>query len=114
MNCPDCDLCLDNQRSKSHAQMYSTTAAYYCSQCRQNLLVWEDMKPGCRAIEKGKYRLYCDPEKNKCEVQKLGMDIQSDTSIMYRWYPILELDAIPQNVTEDNFDDKIKTLLIFS
>jgi hypothetical protein len=114
MNCPDCGLCLDNQRSKNRTGAYNTIAHYNCPKCRDEYIVWEEMKPGCYAIEKGKYRLYCDPEKNKCEVQRVGMDIQSDTSIMYRWYSILELDAIPQNVTEENFDDKIKTLLIFS
>lgn len=114
MNCPDCGLCLDSQRSKREGRSTGSLTTYRCPSCRDEYIVWEDIKIGCYAIEKGKYRLYCDPEHNKCEVQRVGMDIQSDTSIMYRWYPILELDAIPQNVTEENFDDKIKIILVFS
>lgn len=114
MICPNCELNLDSQHSKDRCQMNGFTSTYYCPKCKEEFIVWGGLRIGCYAIEKGRYRLYCDPENNTCEVQKVYMDIESDTSIMYRWYPIVKLDAIPQNVTDENFDEKIKTLIIFS
>lgn len=114
MICPNCELNLDSQHSKDRSHMNAFTSTYYCPKCKEEFIVWGGMKPGHYAIEKGRYRLYCIPETNKCEVQKVYMDIESDTSIMYRWYSILEIDAIPQGITDENFDEKVKLMLVFS
>jgi hypothetical protein len=108
MICPGCNKDLTQPAARTFPGSIST---YYC--CNEEYLLWDEVLPGCYVIEHGPHRMLCDPNQNTCKIQKVYMDIESDTSIMYRWYTILELNAIPQ-VTQENFEEKIKTYLLFS
>lgn len=90
------------------------TSSYYCSSCREEFIVWEGVKQGDKAIQWQHFRIYCDHKNNCAQLQQLYMDIESDTSIMYRWATILNLPKIPQNLDETNIESKIKLYLLFS
>lgn len=112
MICPNC--CFEI-KSLNHDPKYLTTIyEYSCGSCCEKFVVWSQVRDGCQIFEHKEYRLHCDPRNNKCQIQKMYMEIESDTSIMYRWYDILELNAVPQGLTEENFPDKLRTMLIFS
>lgn len=110
MICPSCQKELGSP--KKHAETF--TRRHYCMNCKEEHIVWEDIKPGDYVVEWNRYRIYCDVANNRSMVQRIYMDIESDTSIMYRWYTILELPSIPQNLNAENIERKIKTILLFS
>lgn len=113
MICPSCSKELTTQ-FRREANVFGGVTSYFCAPCKEEALVWEDMKVGCFSLEKGRYRLYCDSASNTCKIQQIYMDIESDTSIMYRWYTVLEINAIPQGITDENFEEKVKMMLVFS
>lgn len=109
MICPHC------QKEIGMAQKPGNfVATYYCQSCRVEIYVWESIKPGEYVIDHGRFRFHCDPKNNRSSLQKIYMDIESDTSISYRWYTILELPSIPRNLTKENIEQKIKLYLLFS
>ncbi len=110
MICPSCQ----EEISPPKIHKVAFTSSHYCKMCKEEHIVWESVKPGHYAAQWGKYRLYCEPDNNRCLLQQIYFDIESDTSIMYRWHTILELSAIPQNLSEETVEDKIKTILLFS
>ncbi len=110
MICSTCEKDLTLPAAKTYIP--GSVSTYYC--CQDEYLVWDEIPRDCYVIERGKYRLLCDPAQNLTKIQQVYMDIESDTSIMYRWYTILELNAIPQGVDQDNLEEKIKTYLLFS
>lgn len=101
MICPYCDKPIGN-------------LSRYCMTCKETYIVWEEINPGDYVFEWGKYRIYCDNKNNCAKVQKIYMDIESDTSIMYRWYTVIELPTIPDNLSEETIESKIKLYLLFS
>lgn len=110
MICPDCGKELAPPRQHT----ITFTSSYYCSHCRQDHIVWEDVKRGAYVIQSKDWRFYCDEEKNTSIVQRLYMDIESDTSICYRWADVLKLPAIPENLSVENVAEKLKLYLLFS
>lgn len=115
MICPFCkNECPDHKNRERHFNKTLAIENYHCQACNEQFLVWEHIEKGCYAIEHKDFRIYCDPEKNHCQIQKLYMEIESDTSVMYRWYSILEMNAIPQNLTVDTVEENLKTILLFS
>jgi hypothetical protein len=82
--------------------------------CQAEHIVWEEVKHGDYVVQFKNYRFYCDTTNNKCQIQKIYMDLESDTSIVYRWGTILELNAIPHNLTPENVEEKLKLILLFS
>lgn len=110
MICPDCGIEISPPRE--HQERFST--AYYCKSCRTESIVDENVRPGNKAFQWNKYRIVCDYASNAADLQTIYMDIESDTSIIYRWYTIVTLGAIPQNLSIDNVEDKIKMYLLFS
>lgn len=110
MICPDCGKELHPPRI--HTTTF--TASYYCSQCRQDHIVWEGVKNKDYVVQHRDWRFYCDEENNKSSIQRMYMDIESDTSICYRWYTVLELPVIPENLTVENVQEKLKLYLLFS
>ena len=110
MICPTCrkEIC----KPKMHTATF--TSSHFCLNCKEEHVVWENIKVGDYAVEWNKYRIYCDTHNNRSMVQEVYMDIESDTSIMYRWYTILELPAIPTNLTAETIERKLKTILLFS
>ena len=101
MICPYCDKPI-------------STLGRYCMTCKETYIVWEEISPGDRVFEWNRYRIYCDTKNNRAKVQKIYMDIESDTSITYRWYTIIELPTIPDNLSEETIEAKIKLYLLFS
>ena len=75
--------------------------------------MWESVRRGNKAFQWKNYRIYCDYENKTAELQQLYMDIESDTSILYRWAPVVSF-PIPQNLSVDNIEEKIKLYLLFS
>lgn len=110
MICPVCQVHLFGPRK--HSERYSTSM--YCKSCRMESIIGEYVKPGDYVVESGRYRFYCNPSTNKASIQRLYMDIESDTSIMYRWYDVVQLPSIPENLTEQTVDDKLRIYLLFS
>jgi hypothetical protein len=110
MICPDCGANIHPPRE--HQERFTT--AYYCKSCNQEAIVWESVKPGNKAFQWGMYRIYCDYENNAADLQQLYMDIESDTSVIYRWATIITLGAVPSNLSADNIESKIKLYLLFS
>ena len=110
MICPSCEQILTKPRN--HSTTY--TSSYYCMSCKEEHIVWENISPDDYAVEWERYRILCHTKTNTAEVQKIYMDIESDTSITYRWYTLLELPAIPKNLTEETVETKIKLYLLFS
>lgn len=101
MMCPYCQIPIGN-------------LTRHCMKCNEKYIVWEEIKSGDYVFEWGRYRIYCDAESNRAKIQKIQMDIESDTSILYRWYTVLELPVIPDNLSEETVEAKIKTYLLFS
>lgn len=101
MICPNCQLPLGNLKR-------------YCMKCKSDFVVWEEIHPGDKVWEWDRYRIYCDTKNNCARIQKVYMDIESDTSITYRWYTVLELPSIPDNLNEETIEAKIKLYLLFS
>ena len=101
MICPNCQLPLGNLKR-------------YCMKCKAGFLVWEEIHPGDTVLEWDRYRIYCDNKNKRARIQKVYMDIESDTSITYRWYTVLELPTIPDNLNEETIEAKIKLYLLFS
>ena len=85
-----------------------------CMKCKTDYIVWEEIKPGDYVFEWNRYRIYCDVTNNCAKIQRIYMDIESDTSITYRWYTVIELPTIPDNLSEETIEAKIKTYLLFS
>lgn len=110
MICPDCGQ--EISKPRNHSTRF--TASYYCMQCRHEHIVWEDIKEGDYVIQSKDWRFYCDKENNRSRIRRLYMDIESDTSICYRWANVLELPVIPDNLSVDTFDQKLKMYLLFS
>lgn len=107
MICPHCGKPIG-----SHNTRFTTT--YNCAPCREEYIVWEEIVPEDYVVEWGKYRIYCDTKANRAKIQRIYMDIESDTSITYRWYTVLELPTIPDNLNEKTVEAKIKLYLLFS
>lgn len=101
MICPDCKIPIGNLSRQ-------------CMKCKTDYIVWEEINPGDRVFEWDRYRIYCDIKNNRAKVQRIYMDIQSDTSIMYRWYTVIDLPTIPDNLSEETIEAKIKLYLLFS
>jgi len=101
MICPDCRIPIGNLDRR-------------CMKCKTDYIVWEEINPGDRVFEWDRYRIYCDTKNNRAKVQKIYMDIESDTSITYRWYTVIELPTIPDNLSEETIEAKIKLYLLFS
>ena len=110
MICPVCEKEMGLQKD----QNTTFTAAYYCQSCREEHIVWENIKQGDYVVDHGRYRFYCDTTNNRAQIQKIYMDIESDTSIAYRWYTVLELPSIPQNLNKNTVEQKLKLYLLFS
>ncbi len=110
MICPYCEI--EIHLPQINKQQF--TSSYYCNSCRDEFIVWESIKPGDYAVQWQKYRIYCDNKNNCAQLQRIYMDIESDTSIMWRWYNVLELPSIPQNLNEETIEQKIKMYLLFS
>lgn len=110
MICPTCEKEIGLQKD----QNTTFTAAYYCQHCREEHIVWENIKPGDQVIDFQRYRFYIDNANKRARIEKVYMDIETDTSICYRWYTVLELPSIPQNLTKDNVEEKLKLYLLFS
>jgi len=110
MICPSCAK--EIGRPKMHTATF--TCSYYCMSCKEEHIVWESITPGDYVVEWDRYRIYCNTKDNTAKLQKIYMDIESDTSIMYRWYTVLELPNIPENLTQDTAEEKIKLYLLFS
>lgn len=110
MICPNCQKEIHPAR-ELNSQL---TSAYYCPSCREEAIVWEGIKLGDKAFQWNRYRIYCDHQNNSAQLQQLYMDIESDTSIMYRWATVLEFPKIPNNLSKDNIEEKIKMYLLFS
>lgn len=110
MICPSCN------KELHPAQEISTqfTSSYYCMPCKEEFIVWEGVRVGSKAYQWKNYRIYCDHESKTADLQQLYMDIESDTSILYRWFTILNLPKIPDNLSKDNIEEKIKLYLLFS
>jgi hypothetical protein len=90
------------------------TRTYYCPKCKEEMITWDEVKKDDYVFEVGRYRIYCDTGTQTSRIQRIYMDIESDTSIMYRWATILELPTIPSNLTEENAEQKLKMYLLFS
>ena len=90
------------------------TSSYYCTPCREEFIVWESVKVGNKAFQWNRYRIYCDYTNNTADLQQLYMDIESDTSILYRWATVITLPKIPDNLSVENIEEKIKLYLLFS
>lgn len=90
------------------------TSSHYCMSCKEEHIVWESISPGDYVVEWDRYRIYCNTKNNTAQIQRIYMDIESDTSIMYRWYTVLELPTIPDNLNEETVEAKIKLYLLFS
>lgn len=110
MICPYCEYTFGTPRK--HNERF--TSSYYCMKCREEYIIWESINPDDYVVECGKYRIYCDTKNNRAQIQKVYMDIESDTSIMWRWGTILELPSIPDNLTEETIEEKLKLYLLFS
>jgi hypothetical protein len=107
--CPNC------QKEIGPVQEPGTyVSMYYCQSCRTEIPVWETIHPGDQVLDHGRYRFYIDNKNNRARIEKIYMDIETDTSICYRWYTLLELPSIPENLTKDNVEEKIKLYLLFS
>lgn len=109
MNCPYCarDILLVKEQE-------TYASVYYCQNCRTELTVISDIKDDDQAFEWKQYRILCNTKSNRAHIQKLYMDILSDTSIIFRWYTVVELPNIPQNLTKDTIEQKLKMYLLFS
>lgn len=96
--------------------MHTATSitSYYCMSCKEEHIVWESISPGDYVVEWKRYRIYCSTKDNTAQLQRIYMDIESDTSISYKWYTVLELPSIPKNLNEDTVEAKIKLYLLFS
>lgn len=90
------------------------TSSYYCKACRDEAIVWEGIRPGNKAFQWKGFRIYCDYENKTADLQQLYMDIETDTSILYRWATILNLPKIPDNLSKETVEEKIKLYLLFS
>lgn len=110
MICPTCEREIGRQKD----QDTTFTVAYYCQHCREEHIVWDNVKKGDYTIDFKRWRFYIDTQNNRARIEKVYMDIESDTSISYRWYTVLELPTIPQNLTNDNVEEKLKLYLLFS
>lgn len=110
MICPSCGKELHPPQIQS-AQF---TSSYYCLPCKEEFIVWESVRIGNKAYQWKNYRIYCDYENKTADLQQLYMDIESDTSILYRWATIVTLPKIPDNLSVDNIAEKIKLYLLFS
>lgn len=112
MICYVCETKIDNgQQPGCYNPVYTI---YNCPKCKEEMIVHEDIKKGDQAFQHQRYRIYCDNKNNRSKIQRLVMDIESDTSITYGWYTILELPSIPQNLNEETVEQKLKTILLFS
>jgi hypothetical protein len=110
MICPSCE-------KELHPPQFCEsrfTSTYHCAPCRAEFNVWEGIKHGDEAYQWRQYRIYCDYQSGHSMVQRIYMDIETDTSITYRWYTVLELPAIPKNLSAETIERKIKTILLFS
>lgn len=101
MICPHCEIPIGNLSRQ-------------CMKCKTDYIVWEEIRPGDYVFEWSRYRIYCDAANNRAKIQRIYMDIESDTSITYRWYTVLELPTIPDNLSEETIESKIKLYLLFS
>lgn len=110
MICPTCNKELHPPQEITQ----QFTSAYYCNPCKEEFIVWDGVRHGNKAYQYKNYRIYCDIENNTADLQQLYFDIESDTSIMYRWFTILNLPKIPDNLSKDTIEDKIKLYLLFS
>lgn len=110
MICPICSANLAGPRQ--HSERFST--AYYCNSCHSESIIDENVKQGDYVVETGRYRFYCRPKTNTATIQELYMDIETDTSIIYRWYDVVQLPSIPNNLSEQTVDSKLKMYLLFS
>lgn len=110
MICPSCNRELYGPQ----VQTAEFTSSYYCTPCKEEFIVWEGIRWGCKAFQWKGYRIYCDYPNKTADLQQLYMDIESDTSIMYRWATILNLPKIPENLSTENIEEKIKLYLLFS
>ena len=110
MICPDCGVELSKPRT--HSTRF--TASYYCNKCRAEHIVWEDIMQDGYAVQSRDWRICCDVENKKAYLRQLYMDIESDTSICYRWATVLGFPVIPPNLNENTIVDKIKFYLLFS
>lgn len=110
MICPDCA----EELSKPRKHNIRFTSSYYCKRCKAEHIVWEDVMPGDYVIQNRDWRFYCNVEHNGCHIQRMYMEIESDTSICYRWTTVLSLHSIPQNLDESNVEEKLKLYLLFS
>lgn len=110
MICPTCGESIG--MPKMHTATFTTS--HYCMPCKEEHIVWENIAAGDYVVEWGKYRIYCNTKDNTAQIQKIYMDIESDTSIMYRWHTLLELPSIPENLSEETVESKIKLYLLFS
>lgn len=111
MICPNCQKEIHPPQEVTHKQF---TSSYYCTPCKERAIVWEGIEQGNKAYQCGRLRIHCDYKTNTAQVQRLYMDIESDTSIVYRWGTLLELSSIPANLSVDNIEEKIKLYLLFS
>ena len=109
MKCPNCQAIIGSPRK--HSEQFTTS--YRCRSCNEESVIWEGVKVGDYVIESGHYRFYCNPSKNEAILQQLYMDIETDTSIIYRWYDLVPLPGIPNNLNEDTVEDKLKLYLLF-
>lgn len=83
-------------------------------QCRSEHIVWEDIPQDGYAVQSKDWRICCDVENKKAQLRRLYMDIESDTSICYRWYTVLPFPTIPANLNEETIEKKIRFYLLFS
>ena len=110
MICPNCK----KELHPPQEVIEQFTSAYYCTPYKEQFIVWEGIRRGNKAYQWNGYRIYCDYENKTADLQQLYMDIESDTSIMYRWATILNLPKIPNNLSAETVADKIKLYLLFS
>jgi len=110
MICPECQRKILPQKDRDGT--YST--AYYCQHCRHEHFVLDKVNPGDTTVEFERYRFYIDNTNNRARIEKIYMDIETDTSITYRWYTVLELPSIPQNLNEETVEQKLKLYILFS
>jgi len=110
MICPHCnrEILLAKEPDTTYASVY------YCQNCRMEHIVVDEIEPGDYVIEHKECRFYIDNKNNRARIEQRYMYVESDTSITFRWYTVLELPSIPQNLNKDTVEEKLKLYLLFS
>jgi hypothetical protein len=86
---------------------------YDCEECQADFIISEKTQQVVEyTLRNGWHRMCFDLVSGECEIQK-ARHLRSDNSLSF-YETIVKLSVSPQNVTPQNLEERIQTLLTFS